>query len=101
MNKTAAEKQEILKRGVASDFWEIVCEGIDKEVERLEVDQRDEKMFKLTAEQYKFEHQILMAKIKYLKKLQEIPEEVIVSLNDFKSEEKEEDPYYSSEDFKK
>lgn len=99
--KTSGEKQEILKQGIDSDFWAIICEYIRNGIEELEIEAGSDELFKLSAEQYKFVHQVIQAKKAYLKKLQELPDQLIISLNDFDSGEKDYDPYFVGKDFEK
>lgn len=91
--KTNEDIKGILEAGTRTDFWEIILNGIDENIERIEGKMRDEELRKLPAEQYKLENELLKMQIDYLKYLKELPDLIKQSLGSPDNSTPDFDPY--------
>ena len=91
--KESQSKQEILRQGQQSDFWQIIVEALRDSKEHLRQEQSSDDLKDLPADQYKVESELLKAKIKYLDKLTDYPNTIIGWLQNPNQEEKNYDPY--------
>ena len=85
-------KQEILRQGQQSDFWQIILEYIQESKGHLRQQQDSDELKDLPADQYKVENELLKAKIKCLDKLTDYPNTIIGRLQN-PNEEKNWDVY--------
>ena len=86
-------KQEILRVGMDTDFWRVLIEGIQANIEELRKKNDDEEFRNLPANQYKLENELLLAKIKYLEKLIHLPTEMIAWFENPDNTVEDHDPY--------
>ena len=94
--------QEVLRMGAESDFWQVMMEGINNMIENLHIDHNSNSKLKdLPADQYKLENEIYLQKVANLKELQQLPNAIIVSMNDSPDDPVNHDPYATAEDLKK
>jgi hypothetical protein len=93
MSKDNKTKQEILKQGMKGDFWKILVDALEDSVTNLRGIQDSEDLMELSADQYKVESELLKAKIKYSKRLQKMPEDLISWYEDPENKKEEFDPY--------
>lgn len=91
--KESQSKQEILRQGQQSDFWNIIVEFLRKSREDLRGQQDSDELRDLPADQYKVENELLKAKIKYLDRLTDYPNTIIGWLQNPDQEERNFDPY--------
>ena len=91
--KDTKSKQEILKQGQSSDFWQIITEFIKESKDHLRREQDADELRYLPADQYKVENELIKAKIKYLDKLADYPNTIIGWLQNPNTEETNFDPY--------
>lgn len=91
--KESLSKQEILRQGQQSDFWQIIVEALKESKDHLRQQQDADELRDLPADQYKVENELLKAKIKYLDKLADYPNTIIGWLQSPNQEEKNYDPY--------
>ena len=87
------DKQEILRQGQSTEFWRLILEVLDQNVENLRAQQDSEDFKELSNEQYKIENELLKAKIKYNQKLKDLPNTLIAHLQTPNQEVKNFDPY--------
>ena len=93
------EIKDILDAGKQSEFWRIICRGIDETIEGLEA-LRDSDVFEdLKADEYKIQSELIKARISHLKRLKEFPDNVFEELVGIKQSDQNFDPYSNSEDF--
>ena len=85
-----------LKTGMGTEFWDILCQAIDESIERLRAED-DSEISEKPAEQYKLENELNKAKIRYLKKLRSLPDEIINDLERPEVKAKNYDPYSDTE----
>lgn len=99
-SKTA---QEILKRGMKEDFWQLILANLDESIENLRNKQNSDEIRDLPAEQYKVENEIIKASISNLQDLKRVPQNIISWLDDPNTGETDInfDPYPSLKDFDK
>lgn len=96
MTKVSVEDKssiEIARLGKESDFWKLVMQVLEKSIEKLRGDQDSDELKEIPAEQYKFENELIKAKIQYLKKLMETPDSIISWLQNPDNSSVEFDPY--------
>lgn len=96
LNKSPESTKETLRLGKKSDFWEIMKQGIKDSIKHLENEMNDDDFKDLPSDQYKLESELLKAKIKYLKHLLKLPDEIIADLDDPNmggEEDEDPDPY--------
>ena len=91
--QTSQSKQEILRQGQQSDFWQIIITYLKESKEHLRQQQDSDNLKDLPADQYKVENELLKAKIQYLDKLADYPNTIIGWLQNPNPEEKDWDPY--------
>ena len=84
--------QEILRLGAEGDFWELLLKALKDSKKQLKklLDDDDPD---LPAEMYKFERELLKAKVEYIDKLLKLPETLIVWLENPNNIAKDFDPY--------
>ena len=100
--KDKANVQEILRQGMSSRFWEIICDAIEDSIFYLQGLQDGDEINELPPEQYKIQNEVLKAKRANLEKLKKMPLTLSEHLNDPNAfGEKNYDPYYSSEELAK
>lgn len=99
MIKNNKDVQQVLEEGKAGDFWDTVKQYLKKSIERFEEDQRSADLRELPASEYKVQNEILLAKIDLIKSLLELPDNIIMSLNETGELEKGLDPYAKAKDF--
>jgi len=92
-------EQEILAIGMRSEFWRILCEGIQKNIDNLKMKQSGKNLSSLPADQYKLENEIILAKIRYLESLMNLPENLIQEIGNTVEENVNLDPFRTPEDF--
>lgn len=91
--------QDILRDGKESEFWDILVDSLEHKIDDLREEQAQD-IGALPAAEYKLTNEVLLAKIDFLKKLQELPDEIVESLNDIDEEdENDPDPYSHPKDF--
>ena len=104
MQKDQKEKEnakEILRIGMSSEFWRLLSEGLDDNIENLRKMQDSDEMQELAPEQYKLRSELLKAKKKYLTDLKKLPQSLIDFLSDPQGNNEDPhnfDPYYTSEE---
>ena len=91
--KDSKSRQEILRQGMKSEFWQIISEALRDSKNHLRNEQDADELKDLPADQYKVENELLKAKIKYLDKLADYPNTIIGWLENPNQEEKNYDPY--------
>lgn len=92
--------QEIMKQGQVQEFWLLILEAVDESIEHLQDERDGEEIKTLSADEYKLEAELLKAKIANLKKLKNLPQTLIQSLNSPDQSQPNFDPYYVPEDFR-
>lgn len=91
--KDSESKIEILRRGAASEFWDLLCEALDESIEHLQKLSDGDEVGDLPADKYKLQMELLKAKKYYLKRLKEYPAILINQMNNPDFDEKSFDPY--------
>ena len=95
MNLNDSTKKEeikrILKDGLTNEFWVLICQAINKDIEMLR--NVPNGFADLPAEQYKFESELVREKINYLEALRAKPNEIINDLTEPDQSRPEHDPY--------
>lgn len=86
-------KQEILRQGQTTQFWQLIIESLRDSKNHLRNEQDSEDLKDLPADQYKVESELIKAKIKYIDKLIEYPNTLIGWLEKPDNEQTEYDPY--------
>lgn len=89
----------VLEQGGDTDFWKLIVQAIEENIERLKKEMDDD-MSSLPAEQYKTRRECLIAEIKHFEYLRELPKEIIMSLDSTEFLEPRYDPYSFASDFK-
>ena len=92
------DKQEILRQGKNSDFWRVIVEALKESKEYLQKITDSDDLKELPADQYKVENELLKAKRKYLDKLSELPDNLILWLENPDNKKPNFDPYSTIED---
>jgi len=92
-------KQEVIRQAMLTEFWQIICEALDDSIEQLRKDQTSQDLKDLPAAEYKLTNELLLFRIKYLQDLKELPDQLILFLNDVPNDSKVFDPYRTSKDF--
>ena len=90
-NKDAV--RDILSQGVSSDFWELLCQVLDDNIKAQDEQINDEDVMDLDPVQYKTTMEILKGRKSDLQKLKELPQKIILDLQDPNQTEPEFDPY--------
>ena len=85
--------KETLRLGAKTDFWKLILEVLDDNIESLRKEQDSDEFRELDSHQYKTENEILKAKINYLKQLKKTPDNVIGWLGNPDSGDFNPDPY--------
>lgn len=94
MNKTPAEKAEILKQGAVSAFWLLILEVLEESKRDIQEKQDSADIAELSAEEYKFRNELFKAKRELLNKLINTPENVISWLSKPEGQKAQDfDPY--------
>lgn len=95
MNLNDSTKKEEIKRlmkdGSTSEFWVLMCQAINRDIETLRLMPRE--FASLPADQYKLENEIIREKINYLEGLKNKPTEIVDELTDPDQTEVDHDPY--------
>lgn len=93
--------KKTLIEGVNTDFWQILCEVLDDNLENLDrVFLQDVKDFEgLLAEECKIRMQVYLEKKKYLAKLKDLPRDIVESFNEVDQSQPDLDVYKTAKDF--
>ncbi len=91
--------QEVLRQGMNTEFWQIITQAIDDNIENLQEQMDSDKLLALPPDQYKLENEVLKEKRRHYQKLKELPLILIDWLQNPNQNEPELDPYATSEDF--
>ena len=82
----------VLESGRASEFWRLICQAIDANIEELEKDRRAPELITISAPEYKLRVELINGKIDHLENLKNTPDNLIASVLEDKPEE-DLDPY--------
>ena len=85
--------RDIVSQGMRSDFWEILCQVLDDNIRHQDEQINDEEVMDLDPVQYKTTMEILKGRKSDLQKLKELPEKIILDLQDPSQTEPDFDPY--------
>ena len=85
--------RDILSQGLRSDFWELLCQVLDDNIRHQDEQINDEDVMDLDPVMYKTTMEILKGRKSDLQKLKELPEKVILDLQDPNQTEPDFDPY--------
>lgn len=88
----------VLEQGESGEFWKIILEGLDTNIEELERQRDDPDLIDLSAEQYKSKDMLLRAKIAHLKEMRDMPKSIPKHLEQPDQRQPEHDPYDKPED---
>lgn len=77
INMSDQSRMEILKQGMAGEFWSLILNALEESVEDLQNKADSDEMQSLTPEQYKFMNESIKAKKEYLRTLMRTPENLI------------------------
>ena len=91
--------QEVLRQGLNTEFWQIIAQAIDDNIENPQEQMDSDKLFALPPDQYKLENEILKEKRRHYQKLKELPLTLISWLQNPNQNEPNLDPYHVKEDF--
>lgn len=83
----------IIKAGMASDFWRVICQNLDVNIEALQSEIQSDTLRDLSPGAYKHRVELLKARMKYLAKLKELPELLIQNNGILEGEDEDLDPY--------
>ena len=92
MKKTTQTTEAILKSGETTEFWQIICDDIDKDIKELEMSRDSDTIASLPAMEYKLAMENIKDKIVHLRALKNKPQLIIANL-DNPIEEENFDPY--------
>ena len=93
INTQNISKIEILRQGIASQFWGIILEIMQESKDYIEEQQNSEDMQGLTPEIYKLSNELFKAKKAMIDKLMEAPANMISWLEKPNNDRKDFDPY--------
>ena len=96
--KEKANAEGILKEGMKTKFWQIICDALKESKEVLQRIQDSDEIADLPPEQYKHKMEIYKAKKEYLDTLSKTPENIISWLQDPKSDNTDFDPYFKDKE---
>lgn len=88
-----ANIRAILLAGQATDFWDVLCQVIDINIERQDAQINDEDIMDLDPVEYKTTMEILKGRKRDLIKLKKIPETLILDMEDPDQSQPDLDPY--------
>ena len=83
---------QVLESGRTSEFWTLLCQAIDANIEELKLDLRAPELIAFPAVEYKLRVELINAKIEHLEHLKETPTRLIEAVAEDKPEE-DPDPY--------
>lgn len=90
--------REIMRQGAASEFWQLVLEVLDQNIEHQQTMIEGDAIGDLGADEYKINMEVLKSRKRYLTMLKELPNTVILSLERPDQKEVILDPYYKPEE---
>lgn len=93
--------QENLRQGEATEFWQLILQGIDDSIEYLQNLRDGEDINDLPADEYKITAELLKAKIANMKKMKDFPQSLITYLDSPDQREGNFDPYYTADEIAK
>ena len=94
VKQTDEDKIAILELGKDTDFWELIKNSLDEEIESIEEENKNKDRSELSAERYKFESEMFKFKKEFFEILKTRPEDMISWLIPHEEKEPEnDDPY--------
>ena len=93
VKRSDEDKSAILELGKDTDFWEVIKESLDEEIEALNLEGEKDRS-ELPAEQYKLENEITKFKKEFFEILKTRPEDMISWLTGEVEKPTSLDPYY-------
>ena len=98
--KDKATIQSILKEGIKTDFWDVICQALERRITDVKNEEDSDNLKSLPSNEYKTESVILKAKRTIYEELKKLPTEVIDELESLENYNKdsEDDPYDKPED---
>lgn len=98
--QSSEDKSQILRLGMQTDFWRIITEKLEENIEHLNELEDSDDMADLPPDQYKLEVALLKAKRKYIRKLIDLPQVLIEFLANPEADSFNLDPYETADDQK-
>jgi len=89
---------QILKDGMQTKFWKLICEALDESREELLKYQDSEEFRNLPADVYKLENELIRSKRVYLETLKKTPDNIISWLGKPNNNDENFDPYKTAKD---
>lgn len=99
MSEKDISQSSIIRQGLSSPFWQIICKGIDDNIKAIEKETEDERMDELPAEEYKIMMEVLKMKKRYLLKLKDYPGFLLENSKQPVQTTPNYDPYNTASDF--
>ena len=96
-SKKDSEIASVLRQGMQSDFWQIICKELDINIARL-TDEIDD-MSNVPVAEYKGIAETFKAKKQHLKDLKALPERMIEGFEEPSQENGRDDIYSTADDF--
>ncbi|MBI4136855.1 hypothetical protein HY469_02220 [Candidatus Roizmanbacteria bacterium] len=89
----------ILLDGMRTEFWRVICDSLDENIDLIEKDMDDSALREFPGNEYKIRMEVLKAKKRHLIALKEFPGNVAKQLEETEKAQVELDPYRTSKDF--
>ena len=96
--KNSEHAQIIVRTGANSEFWGLITEALESNIQAVEQEMRDEDMKELPPDRYKLEMELLKSKAKYLSKLKELPETLMQWFEKPDNTVQNFDPFFTAEE---
>lgn len=86
--------KDAMRQLLESDAWDVIRQSLEVSIEHIERVHNERDLIELPAEQYKFEQELVKAKCEYLRKLMNLPNDIIEDVStESEGQDENPDPY--------